>query len=133
MLYLSASRKLVELKGFRRATLPYLGQQPNQSYEIYHETFTIESLIRVDAGEYAFQGVNNGPFNRAVTGKVRYSVAASGLVGSVDELQLAEHGQVFKGVMNRYVIARSVEAIALLKKHDDVFFGGNYVALDFGR
>jgi hypothetical protein len=66
MLYLSASRKLVELKGFRRATLPYLGQQPNQSYEIYQETFTIESLIRVDVGEYAFQGVNNGAFDRAV-------------------------------------------------------------------
>ena len=133
MLYLSATNRVVELKGLRRATMPHLGQQPNHIYEIYHETFTIDSLIRVGDGEYAFQGVNNGPFNRAITGKVRYSVAASGLVGVVDELQLAEHGQAIKGIMNRYVMASSSQATALLKKHDDVFLGGNFVALAFGR
>jgi hypothetical protein len=133
VLYLSATKKILELKGLRRATLPHLGQQPNQLYEIYHETFKIESLILIGDGEYAFQGVNNGPFDRTITGKVRYSVAASGLVGSVDEFQLAEQGQVIKGVMNRYAMARSTQATTMLKKHDDVFFGGNYVVLDFGR
>jgi hypothetical protein len=133
MLYLSATRNLLWLKGLRGATMPHIGQQPNQVYEVYHETFTIESVIPVSDGEYAFQGVNDGPFNRTITGKVKYSVARSGLAASVDDLQLAEYGQTIKGVMNRYTLASSTQAVALLKKHDDVFFGGNFVALDFTR
>jgi hypothetical protein len=131
MIYLSVSKRIIEFKGFRRITLPHLGQQPGNAYEVHSESFTIRSLIRVADTEYAFQGVSDGPFGRTVTGKVRYSVTTSGLVGTVEEFLLEEHGQQIKGVMNRYSMARSAPALEMLKRYAEVFLGGNYVALDF--
>ncbi len=133
MLYLSVTKRLLEFKGLRRISVPYLGQQPENAYEIHHETFAISSIIRVSDNEYAFEGVSDGPFRRSVTGKLRYSVARSGLGGTVEEFQLDEHGQVIKGIMNRYSIAKSAQGVAMLKKYAEVFLGGNFVALDFER
>ncbi len=133
MIYMSVSKRVIEFKGFRRITLPHLGQRSGNVYEIYNEAFTIQSLIRVADTDYAFEGVSNGPFGRSVTGKLRYSITKSGLVGVVEDFQLQEHGQLIKGVMNRYSVAKSVSALDMLKKYADVFLGGNYMALDFVR
>ena len=125
MMYFSPTKKLVEFKGFRSIDVPYLGQEPDDKYEFRHESFTIGSVIPIAEREYAFQAVSDGPFARTVTGKIRFSVERR-----VEEFQMDEHGQMLKGVMNRYVLARSAAARAMLKKYDDVFFGGNYVAVE---
>jgi hypothetical protein len=129
----SATRKLLWLKGLRGATMPSIGQQRNQLYEIYHETFTSQVSHPCQRRRVCFQGVNDGPYNRAITGKVRYSIAPSGFGDRSTSCSFLKHGQTIKGIMNRYSIARSNQAVAIAQKHDDVFFGGNFVALDFDK
>jgi hypothetical protein len=133
-MYLSVSRKLIELKGLRVIEIPFLGQEIDDKYEFRFESFTIESVIPTGAGEYAFQAINNGRFARKITGKIRL-VPPQGLGVStrVEEFLMEEHGQAIEGVMNRYVLPRSVASKAMLKKYDEVFFGGNFVALDIQR
>jgi hypothetical protein len=133
MMYLSASRKVLIYNGLRRIGVPHLGQERDDLFEFKQESYTIRSLIRTDNGEYAFEAVNDGPFDRTVTGKVRYSLSKSGLFGLVDEFQMEEHGQTIKGMMNRYSLPKSAEAQRMLSKYTEVFFGGHYVALDLGK
>ena len=46
---------------------------------------------------------------------------------------MEEHGHTVRGVINRYYLPKSELAKAIFKKHEDVFFGGNYVALEFAK
>jgi hypothetical protein len=133
MVYFSVTRRVIQFKGFRRITLPHLGQQQGQNFEICIESFTIQSLIRSGNTEYAFEAVSDGPFGRSVTGKLTFAIAKSGLVGTVSDFRLEEHGQIIKGIMNRYSIAKSRPAQDMLRKYSEIFLGGNYVALDPAR
>jgi len=134
MMYLSPEQKSLIFKGLRKISIRYLAQEPDDEYEFYQESFSLRSIIRTADGEYALEATSENAFGRTVTGKIRYSIVGSGLgrSGAVTEFRLDEHGQVMKGVMNRYALARSPEALAMLKKYDAIFFGGNYVALGFG-
>ena len=132
-MYLSATKKVIDFKGLRIIELGYLGQEPDDKYEFRHESFTIGSLIAVGGGEYAFQATNDGPLDRTVTGKIRIAVGSSRINGTVQEFQMEEHGQVLKGVMNRYVLPRTPAGLTMLKKYDEIFFGGNFAAMEFAR
>lgn len=134
MMYFSPTKKVTEFQGLRRIELPYLGQEADDKYEFRHESFTIVSVIPTGEREYAFQAINHGgPFARTVTGKVRFSLQLGWIgccAGIIEEFLMDEHGQTLKGVMNRYRLPRSTASKAMLKKYDEVFFGGNYVALE---
>ena len=65
-----------------------------------------------------------------VTGRIRVTVSPSGVSGRVDEFLMEEHGQSIKGVMNRYRLAQSPAAQAMRKTYNEVFLGGNVVALE---
>jgi hypothetical protein len=41
MIYLSVSKRIIEFKGFRRITLPHLGQQPGNLYEVQLDTVAL--------------------------------------------------------------------------------------------
>jgi hypothetical protein len=110
-----------------------MGQEADDKYEFRCESFTIESVILVGDGEYAFQAKRGGLFPRIVTGKIRFSLAKSGLFGTIEDFRMDEQGQTLKGIMNRYVLPKSAESKAMLQKYDEVFFGGNFVALDFDK
>jgi hypothetical protein len=131
MMYVSLTRKTIQFKGLARIELPHLGQGPTTKYEFWFETFAIESIIPLAAEEYAFEAVREGPFPRRLTGKVRISVPTPGLpVGKVEDFVAQEHGTAIQGVMNRFSLVSTPAAKALLKKYDDVFFGGHYAALE---
>ena len=130
-MYVSAENRIISFKGLRRIHLPYLRQQADDKYEFRFEQFTLESIIRIGPREYAFQGVNQGPFDRTVTGRVRFSDERLG--ATVQEFTMEEHGQELSGVMTRYTLPKSKKATAMLKRYDEVFFGGNWVAVEPSR
>ncbi len=130
MLYFSPSKRTIEIEGLKSISIPFLGQEPDDTYEFHHETFTLTSVIRIGDGEYAFQGTNDGPFSRMVTGRIRVTVSPTRVSGRVDEFLMEEHGQAVTGVMNTCRLAPSPAAQAMLKTYDEVFLGGNWVALD---
>ena len=131
MMYFSASKKVIKFKGIRTIEMPHIGQKPDDKYEFKSESFAITAMIPIDKLEYFFEATNTGPFARIVTGTIRFSLSKSGLSGHLEDFQMAEHGQTLRGVMNRYYLPKSEFAKTMLKKYDDVFFGGNYVALEF--
>ncbi|MDZ4183824.1 MAG: hypothetical protein U1D97_02455 [Desulfuromonadales bacterium] len=133
LMYFSPSKKLIEFKGLRTIEIPHMGQEADDKYELKFESFVITSMSTIGKFEYAFQARNAGPFSRMATGKIRFSVAKSGLVGQIEDFQMEEHGQTTQGVMNTYYLPRSEIAKAMFKKHDDIFFGGSYVALEFAK
>jgi hypothetical protein len=133
LMYFSPGKKLIEFKGLRTIEIPYMGQEPDDKYELKFESFVITGMAPITTFEYAFQARNAGPFSRTVTGKIRFSVAKSGLVGQIENFQMEEHGQTISGVMNRYYLPRSEIARVMFNKHDDIFFGGNHVALEFAK
>ena len=105
MIYLSATKRLIQFDGFRKIGLPHLGQRPENNYELHHETFQVRSMIRVADGRYAFEAISDGPFGRTVTGKIRYGYAESRRNLVIAEFQMDEHGQTIEGVMNRYSLS----------------------------
>lgn len=127
MLYISAARKSVLFRGLRRIATPHPGQARSAEYEFHQETFTLKS-ITPDGTGWTFEGVNDGPSARSVTGLLRYTPSKTDGVGAVAEFKLDELGQTIKGVLNRYVMAKSPAATSLLRKFDNVFFGGNVVS-----
>jgi hypothetical protein len=133
LMYFSPSKKLIEFKGLRTIEIPHMGQEADDKYELKSESFVITAMSQISKFEYAFQARNAGPFSRMATGKIRFSVAKSGLVGQIEDFQMEEHGQTIRGVMNRYYLPRSEIAKAMFTKHDDIFFGGGYVALEFAK
>lgn len=132
-IYFSPEKKVIVFSGMRTIEIPYLGQEPNDKYELKFESFTIVEMISIGKFEYAFFATNNGPFNRTVTGKIRFSIAKSGLFGIIEDFQMNEHGQTIKGVMNKYYLPKSEPAKAMLSKYEDIFFGGYYVVLEFAE
>jgi hypothetical protein len=130
MLYFSTSKRLIEIKGLKRISIPFLGQEPDDMYEFHHETFTLASMVRTGDGEYAFQATNNGAFDRVATGRLRVTLLPIRVAAKVEEFLMEEHGQAINSVMNRYVLPRSTAAKAMLKTYGEVFFGGNWVAID---
>src|SRR5262245_61810466 len=126
LLYISASRKSILFRGLRRIATPHLGQPRNAEFEFHQESFTLKSFV-AEADGWTFEAVNDGPSARRVTGVLRYTPSKTAGVGTVIECKLEEHGQTIKGVLNRYVIAKSSAATSLLRKLDNVFFGGNVV------
>ena len=131
MMYFSPGKKVIEFKGLRMIEFPYMGQESDDKYELKFELFAITAIKSIGKYEYTFQATNGGPFPRTATGKIRFSLTKSGLFGHVEDFQMDEHGQTLRGVMNRYYLPKTTLAKALFKKHEDVFFGGYYVALEF--
>jgi hypothetical protein len=132
MLYVSASRKSILFRGLRRIATPHLGQPRSAEYELHQESFTLQSIVAEGQG-WTFEAVNDGPSARRVTGVLRYTPSKAAGVGTVVECKLDEHGQTIKGVLNRYVLAKSSAATSLLRRFDVVFFGGNVVTFDSGK
>jgi hypothetical protein len=131
LMYFSPSKKLIEFQGLRTIEMPHIGQEADDKYELKFESFVITAMSQLSKFEYAFQAKNSGPFSRTATGKIRFSVAKSGLAGQIEDFQMEEHGQTLRGVMNRYCLPKSEIAKSMFKKYDDIFFGGSYVALEF--
>lgn len=132
MLYISASRKSVLFRGLRRIATPHLGQPRGAEYEFHQESFTVKSIV-AEADGWTLEGVNDGLSARRMTATLRYAPSKTAGVGTVVECKLEEHGQTIKGVLNRYVVAKSSAATSLLRKLDNVFFGGNVVSYDTGK
>jgi hypothetical protein len=128
MLYVSAARKSILFRGIRRIATPHLGQSRSAEFEFHQESFTLKSIV-ADGQGWTFEGVNDGPSARRVTGVLRFTPSKTAGIGTVVECTLDEHGQTIKGVLNRYGLAKSAAAASLLRKFDSVFFGGNVVAL----
>jgi hypothetical protein len=129
MLYFSPPKKTIQFKGFRVIRIPFLGQERNDKYELRAESFTATSVISVGDGEFAFEGHVDGPYERVVTGRLRIKIAAGGLTSRVVDFRMDEHGEAYSSVMTRYALAESAESKVMLKRFDEVFFGGNFVAL----
>lgn len=129
MLYFSPSKNKIEYKGFRAIRIPFLGQDSNDKFEIRAESFATTSVISVGDGAFAFEGVVDGPFERVVTGVLKIAIGDLGVAGTAIEFRMDEHGEIFEGVMTRYMLPSSPTAKAMLKRYDDVFWGGNFVAL----
>ena len=130
-IYFSPNKKIIQFKGLRTIEIPYMGQEPDDKYELRFESFAITSIIPINEFEFTFYATQNGPFHRTVTGKIRFSISKSGLYGSIKDFEMDEHGQYLKGVMNRYHLPKSEASRAMFKKYEEIFFGGNFVALDF--
>lgn len=129
MLYFSSTKQKIEYKGFRMIRMPYLGQQRDDKFELRAESFATTSIISLGNGEFAFEAVVQGPFTRTVTGRMRIKIAPSTIAATVVEFRMDEHGDVYEGVMTRYTLPASAAARAMLKKYDEIFLGGNFVAL----
>ncbi len=130
MLYFTLSKGMIEFRGFRAIGFPYQGQEADDKYEIHFETFVIESLIPVGDLEYAFQARSNKSL-RTVSGKIKVSLRQSKLNGKLDGFHMEEHGERLRGVMNRYSLPKSEASKIMFGKYNEVFWGNNYVALDF--
>jgi hypothetical protein len=129
MLYVSTSRKSVVFRGLRKIAERRPGQQKNDEFEFSQDSFTIQSGSISAPGEYTFTAVNDGPSHRSVTGTLKFTATGNGTVGSATEFRLEEQGQTIKGVMTRYTLAKSTAAASMMRKLDNVFFGGNVVVL----
>lgn len=133
LMYFSPTNKLIEFKGLHAIEIPHIGQESDDKYELKYESFTITAMIPTGDTEYAFQATSTGAFPRTIRGRIRFSLAKSGLVGHVEDFQMEELGKTLEGVMNRYSLPKSEDAKAMFKKHEDIFFGGNYLALEFEK
>jgi hypothetical protein len=129
MLYFSPAKKKIEYKGLRSIRIPYLGQESNDRFELRAESFVTTSVISLGNGEFAFEAVVQGPFERTVTGRLRIKAAPPAFAATVVEFRMDELGDLYEGVMSRYTLPASDTALAMLKKYDEIFFGGNFVAL----
>jgi hypothetical protein len=129
MLYFSPAKQKIEFKGFRAIRLPYLGQDRNDKFELRAESFATTSVISLGSGEFAFEATVEGPFPRTVTGRIRIKVAPSAVAATVVDFEMSEHGDVYEGIMTRYTLPTTTAGRAMLQKFDEVFFGGNFVAL----
>ena len=127
MVYVNGTRNSILFRGFRRIATPHPGQSRDAQFELHQETFTIKS-ITADGQGWTFEGVNDGPSARRITGALRFSPAKTDGTGAVTEFKLEEHGATIKGVLNRISLAKSSAATSMLKKFDVVFFGGNVVS-----
>jgi hypothetical protein len=126
MLYISGARKTILFRGLRRIATPHLGQPRSAQFEFHQESFTIHSLAP-DGSGWTFEGVNDGPSGRRVTGQLRYTPSKTAGVGTVAAFRLEEHGQTIRGVLNRTSLAASSTATSMLRRFEAVFFGGNVV------
>jgi hypothetical protein len=130
-LYVSIPRRTISFHGIRPITVPYIGQDKTDQYELYKETFSLRSAIRSTNDEYAFDAVSDLT-GRTLTGRLRYVRSKVFLPAAVVvDCQFEEHGQQIKGVMNRYVLPRSPAALQMLKEFETVYLGGNAVALEY--
>lgn len=129
MMYVSQSRKTIRFEGLSRIDVPHLGQAPGHRYEFRFETFRIQSFFSTGPGEFTFEAVREGTFPRRLTGKLRLSASGALPAADIDAFVADEHGEAIRGVMNRFSLASSPPAEAMLEKYDEVFFGG-YVALE---
>jgi len=127
MVYLNGSRNSVLFRGFRRIATAHPGQSRDAQFELHQETFTIKSIVS-DGQGWTFEGVNDGPSGRRVSGSLRFAPTKTAGSGSVTEFKLEEHGQTIKGVLNRISLAKSSAATSMLKRFDVIFFGGNLVS-----
>lgn len=132
LMYFSPTKKLIEFKGLCAIEIPHMGQEADDKHELKFESFTITAMVPTGRTEYAFQARSTGPFSRTITGKIRFAFTKSG-VGRVESFQMAEHGQTIKGVMNRYHLPKSMDAKAMFRKYENIFFGGNYVSLGLAK
>jgi hypothetical protein len=133
MIYFSPNKKIIQFKGLRKIEIPYMGQEPDDKYELRFESFAITSIIPINEFEFTFYATKNSPFHRTLTGKIIFSISKSGLYGSIKDFEMDEHGGKLQGVMNRYYLPKSESCKSMFKKYEEVFFGGNYLALDFSN
>lgn len=129
MLYFSPAKQKLEYKGFRAIRIPYPGQERDDKFEVRVESFATTSVINLGGGEFAFKAIAEGPFARAVTGRIRIKIAPSAIAATVTEFRMEEHGDMYDGVMTRYTLPMTTAGRAMLSKLDEIFFGGNFVAL----
>jgi hypothetical protein len=129
MLYFSPPKDKIEYKGLRSIHIPYLGQEANDKFEFRAESFATTSVINLGDGEFAFEAIVQGPVPREVTGRLRIKITPSAVAATVVEFRMDEHSEVFDGVMTRYTLPASSASREMLKKYDEIFFGGNFVAL----
>jgi hypothetical protein len=130
LMYVSPGRTTLKFEGLSRIELLHLGQGPATKYEFRFETFQIKSFFSIGPGEYAFEAIREGPFARRLTGTLSISTPKGAMpTARVDTFVAEEHGTTLEGIMNRFSLASSAEAKALLQKYDDVFFGG-YAAFE---
>jgi hypothetical protein len=129
MLYFAPVKSKVEFKGFRAIRLPFLGQEEDDKFELRAESFKTTSVVSVGDGEFIFEALVDGPFEHRVTGRLQVKIAPNGVTGRVVSFRMDEHGDAYAGIMTRYSLPRSAAAKAMLKRYDEVFFGGNMVAL----
>ena len=127
MVYVSPSRNSILFRGLRRIAQAHVGQSRDAQYEFHQESFKI-TTVQPDGQGWSFEGANDGPSGRKMTGVLRYSPTKTAGIGTITEFRLEEHGQQIKGVLNRYSLAKSSAATSLLRRFDVVFFGGNVVS-----
>ena len=99
----------------------------NSKFKIINEEFELKKIIKLDNQSYSFEGIRQGYFKRKISGKIKLKL--NGLSGEVTNFIMNEFGQMYSGVMNRYVILSTKNGKRLLERFQSIDFGNYYAAM----
>jgi hypothetical protein len=126
--YISLENKKIIFNGLRvKEALDSLSAEKDAEYVFTYEEFTLKKVIKLDNESYAFEGVRNGYFKRLVSGKLQLKKQPN--TGQIVYFEMNEKGDVFEGIMNKYVILSSEKGKSLKNKFKFIDFGNYYGAM----
>lgn len=126
--YISLENKKIIFNGLRmREVLDFLSVEKDSELLFTYEIFELRKVIKLDNENYAFEGVRDGYFNRLISGKIQLKKLPQ--VGQVVNFEMNEKGDMFEGVMNRYVILSSEKGKSLKDNFKAIDFGNYYGAM----
>jgi len=122
-IYVSLERKEIIFYGLR--TKDFV--DGDSEFEFTYEDFKLKKVIKLDNENYTFEGIREGTFERFISGKIQLKKFP--LAGKVVNFDMNELGEVYKGVMNRYIILSSEKGKLLKQKFKTIDFGNYYAAM----
>jgi len=127
--YISLERKIMKYTCFRLkdSQEDLLSNKPS-IFEIVFFDFIITKIVKLDNDTYTFEAVDQGAFKRKMAGRIKLELS-KGLFGKVIDFELSEFGQMYSGVMNKYVDVSSEKSKAFIKKFEIISFGDYYAAM----
>lgn len=125
--YISLERKKIIFQGLKLKDKSKDPLGSNSKFEIINEEFDLRKIIKLKNENYTFEGIRTGYFNRLISGKIELKL--NRLTGEVTNFNMNEFGQVYDGVMNRYVILSSEKGKKLLQIFKSIDFGNYYAAM----
>ncbi len=96
-------------------------------FRIIKEEFKLKKIIKSDNENYVFEGKKQGHYERKISGQIKLKL--NRLSAEVLNFNMNEFGQVYSGVMNRYVMLSSKKSKQLLQRFKLIDFGDYYAAM----